>query len=75
MKQYLAFALLVVLISSVTMHARRHRDYPPLNSKWTLKFDSANRDGVSLESNEFQVEFNGKLVKYFKVLDYDVHQQ
>jgi hypothetical protein len=63
MKAELAFALLVVLISSVSLsetHERRGRyrpdsDYPELINKWVLEFDHASRNGVGQDSNRFAV--------------------
>ena len=82
MKVVLSLALLVVLISSVSLKvshewAADNQDdkYDPLTKHWVLEFQHASREGVIQDSNKFAVEFNGERIKEWNPTDYNIHSE
>ena len=81
MKVVLSLALLVVLISSVSLKeshewTEHHDDkYITLTDHWVLEFQHASRNGVRQDSNRFAVEFNGERIKEWHPTDYNIHSE
>jgi len=81
MKVLLSLALLVVLISSVSLKQSHdwteHQDneYTTLTDHWVLEFQHASRNGVGQDSNSFAVEFNGERIKEWHPTDYNIHSK
>jgi len=70
MKQVIALALLAVFITGLSLaesHERHHH-----SRTFTLTFQHAAREGVSLESNSFAVDFNGERVIALTPVDYEL---